>query len=72
MCGIPGQPISQERSVVINVADLGMGDVVKDIAMGRLGEPGEFSAMVVFLASERSSFISGAAFPVDGGELNAI
>ena len=47
-------------------------EVVKDITMGRLGEPGEFSAMVVFLASERSSFISGAAFPVDGGELNAI
>ncbi len=47
-------------------------EVIKDIAMERLGEPEEFAAMVVFLASERSSFISGAAFPVDGGELSAI
>ncbi|MEE9241013.1 MAG: SDR family oxidoreductase [bacterium] len=47
-------------------------EVVKDITMGRLGEPEEFSAMVAFLASERASFISGAAFPIDGGELSAI
>lgn len=47
-------------------------EVVKDIKMGRLGQPEEFAAMVVFLASERASFISGAAYPVDGGELMSI
>jgi 3-oxoacyl-[acyl-carrier protein] reductase len=47
-------------------------EVVKDIKMGRLGQPEEFAAMVVFLASERASFISGAAFAVDGGELMSI
>jgi 3-oxoacyl-[acyl-carrier protein] reductase len=47
-------------------------EVVQDITMGRLGQPEEFAALAVFLASERASFISGAAFPVDGGELMAI
>ncbi len=47
-------------------------EVTRDITMGRLGEPEEFSAIVAFLASERASFISGAAFPIDGGELSAI
>lgn len=48
------------------------GEVTQDITMGRLGEPEEFSGIVAFLASERASFISGAAFPIDGGELSAI
>ena len=47
-------------------------EVVKDIKMGRLGQPEEFATMVLFLASERASFISGAAYPVDGGELMSI
>lgn len=33
----------------------------------RLGRPAEVAAMAVFLASEESSFVTGAALPVDGG-----
>lgn len=47
-------------------------EVTRDISMGRLGEPEELSGLVAFLASERASYISGAAFPVDGGELSFI
>jgi 3-oxoacyl-[acyl-carrier protein] reductase len=36
-------------------------------ALGRVGQPEEFADLVVFLASERASYITGASVPVDGG-----
>ncbi len=35
--------------------------------LGRMAEPKEISDVVVFLASESSTFITGAVYPVDGG-----
>jgi NAD(P)-dependent dehydrogenase (short-subunit alcohol dehydrogenase family) len=35
--------------------------------LGRLAEPKEISDVVVFLASESSTFVTGAVYPVDGG-----
>lgn len=35
--------------------------------IGRLGKPDEIAAMVLFLASEESSFATGGEFVVDGG-----
>ncbi|MFE0463183.1 SDR family NAD(P)-dependent oxidoreductase [Kitasatospora sp. NPDC058965] len=37
--------------------------------LGRLGEPAEVAAAIVFLASAEASFITGAVLPVDGGYL---
>ena len=37
--------------------------------MGRLGEPSEVAEAILFLASDRASFITGAILPVDGGFL---
>jgi NAD(P)-dependent dehydrogenase (short-subunit alcohol dehydrogenase family) len=35
--------------------------------MRRLGEPGEIAEMVVWLCSPRASYVTGAAYEVDGG-----
>lgn len=37
--------------------------------IGRLGEPEEVAELVVWLASSRASFVTGAYYPVDGGYL---
>jgi NAD(P)-dependent dehydrogenase (short-subunit alcohol dehydrogenase family) len=35
--------------------------------MARVGEPAEIAEMVVFLCSDRASYVTGAAYQVDGG-----
>jgi NAD(P)-dependent dehydrogenase (short-subunit alcohol dehydrogenase family) len=37
--------------------------------MGRIGEPAEVANVIVFLASDDASFVTGAVVPVDGGYL---
>jgi 3-oxoacyl-[acyl-carrier protein] reductase len=39
------------------------------IPLGRMGEPEDIARAALFLVSDDSSFITGAALPVDGGEL---
>jgi 3-oxoacyl-[acyl-carrier protein] reductase len=42
------------------------------IPLGRVGSPEEFANLVVFLASERASYITGVSIPVDGGWTKAL
>jgi NAD(P)-dependent dehydrogenase (short-subunit alcohol dehydrogenase family) len=42
-------------------------DVLPLIPLGRVGQPGEVAATALFLASEQSSYTTGAELFVDGG-----
>jgi NAD(P)-dependent dehydrogenase (short-subunit alcohol dehydrogenase family) len=37
------------------------------IPLGRVGEPEEVAEIILFLASDKSSYITGAVFTIDGG-----
>ena len=41
--------------------------ILAQIPAGRMGDPEEIAEMVVWLCSERASYVTGAAYNVDGG-----
>jgi 3-oxoacyl-[acyl-carrier protein] reductase len=49
-----------------------LADVGKGRPLGRLAEPEEIAAVIVFLCSDRASYVTGAAWSVDGGTVPII
>jgi NAD(P)-dependent dehydrogenase (short-subunit alcohol dehydrogenase family) len=41
--------------------------IMRNTPLGRMGQPGEIAEMVVWLLSERASYVTGACYNVDGG-----
>ena len=56
IAGLESDPATQQQLVSLH-------------AVGRLGQPEEVAELVVWLSSERASFVTGAYYAVDGGYL---
>ena len=44
----------------------------EDTAVGRVGEPVELANLVAFLASDKSTYITGTTILVDGGLVRSV
>ena len=56
------------------IADIEQNEQARDLLislhpLGRLGESEEVAEMVIWLSSEKASFVTGAYYPIDGGYL---
>jgi len=47
-------------------------DLVRNVPLGRIGDPDELAAAVAFLASEPARYITGAVLQIDGGSTRSI
>jgi 3-oxoacyl-[acyl-carrier protein] reductase len=45
---------------------------LRQIPMGRYGDPQEYGDTAAFLASQNASFITGSVIRVDGGQIQAV
>jgi 3-oxoacyl-[acyl-carrier protein] reductase len=52
--------------------DRALDDQAAKVPMGRFGTPEEIADVIVFLASERAGYVTGAAWSVDGGTVATI
>jgi 2-deoxy-D-gluconate 3-dehydrogenase len=67
-CIVPGAFYTQPMKRVLD--DPTLGPIrVKKIPMRRYGDPKEIAPLALYLASDASSFMTGAVLPIDGGEL---
>lgn len=74
-CTCPGVIETQMAEELLSYRSLGDDDRKQALLetyqerhlVGRLGQPEEVAKVVLFLASDESSFVTGAAWPVDGG-----
>ena len=44
-----------------------MNDLSKSVPIGRLGDPEEIASIILFLASEKNTYITGQNIMIDGG-----
>jgi NAD(P)-dependent dehydrogenase (short-subunit alcohol dehydrogenase family) len=60
-------PMVQAYLRQIQDPDLARREMISGIPLGRMGSPSDVAEAALFLASEAAAFITGVAFPIDGG-----
>jgi 3alpha(or 20beta)-hydroxysteroid dehydrogenase len=59
---------SVHPGVISTPMTAGMTMDMSHVAISRMGHPGEVAELILYLASDDSSFVTGAEFVIDGGD----
>ena len=62
---------NRAQELGISVED-GLAERAKETAVGRIGEPRELAYLAAFLASGKSTYITGTTILVDGGLVRSV
>ena len=69
----PGGLLDQSRALSgVDTREEALAEAGSKRPIGRLAQAGEIAAAIVFLCSERASYVAGAAWSVDGGTVQVI
>ena len=67
----PGFFLTEQNRFLMTEADGSLtargNTVIEHTPMGKFGEPSDLNGVLLWLASEASSFVTGIVVPVDGG-----
>ncbi len=67
----PGAFVTDAQSAVLQ-DDKTLEARLRKIPLRRMGEPSEIGALVSYLVSSKSGFVTGSCFVADGGEVNSL
>lgn len=74
-CVLPGNVFFEGgrwEEIIADKTKEEVAEVYSAVPMQRFGKPEEIAAGIVFLASEKASFITGSALVIDGGQTSVI
>lgn len=67
------EQIAEDRAKRLGMTkEQALGEMEKEVPLGRIGTTEELARCIVFLGSEMSEYITGAMIPVDGGILRSV
>ncbi|MDX6717243.1 MAG: 3-oxoacyl-[acyl-carrier protein] reductase [Baekduia sp.] len=69
---LPGRIATDRLAELHGSLDVAQELAAGDVPAGRLGTVEEFAAAAAFLCSDRASYVTGTALPVDGGLLRSL
>lgn len=66
----PGPTETKAFTEFVNNDDAVRNGIISQIPVGHIGQPSEIAALALFLASDQSSYVTGAEIITDGGFTN--